>query len=273
MTGHDTSRKRTQPIDHEGREIDFGRTAADYDEHRPGFPPEVFEDWEKRGWIAADKNVLDLGSGTGTVPLNLAERGLNVTAADLADEMLDVARQRAKTKGLAIRFIHASAEKTNVASQSMELVTAGQCWWWFDPEATMQEVKRILKPGGRLILCSFHYIPVPDSPAYRCEEIILKHNPGWRSAGNDGLSPEQLWQLTCHRFESIQTYTYDQNISFTHERWRGRLRACNGVGASLTPEEVHQVDDEIRQMLETEFPGDINVLHRVFVATGCVSSN
>ena len=151
--------------------------------------------------------------------------------------------------------IHSRAcEKTNVASQSMDLVTAGQCWWWFDQNQPCRGEAN-LETQRKTDLCSFHYIPVPDSPAFRCEEIILKHNPGWRSAGNDGLSPEQLWQLTCHRFDSIQTYTYDQNISFTHERWRGRLRASNSVGASLTPEEVHQVDDEIRQMLENEFPG------------------
>ena len=136
----------------------------------------------------------------------------------------------------------------------------------------MQEVKRILKPEADSSFVAFT-IFLFRVRQRRCEEIILKHNPGWRSAGNDGLSPEQVWQLTRHRFDSIQTYTFDQNLSFTHERWRGRLRACNGVGASLTADEIHEVDNEIRCMLEDEFPDDINVLHRVFVTTGCVSSN
>jgi len=273
MVGHDTKRPSANPLDHKGRTIDFGRTAADYDIHRPGFPSEIFEDWENRGWINSGTKALDLGTGTGSVALNLAQRGLIVTAADLALEMLDVARQRAESEGLEIDFIHAPAENTKIPSNSIDLITAGQCWWWFDPEPAIQEVKRILKPGGRLILCSFHYIPVPGSAAYRCEEIILKHNPGWRSAGNDGLSPEQVWQLTCHHFDSIQTYTFDQNLSFTHERWRGRLRACNGVGASLATDEIHEIDAEIRCMLEEEFSDNINVLHRVFVTTGCVNSD
>jgi SAM-dependent methyltransferase len=186
--------------------------------------------------------------------------------------MLEVAKKRAQKESLDIEFKVGVAEQTHQADQSFDLVLAGQCWWWFDAQLAIKEVKRILKPGGRLIICSFNYIPVPGSAAHACEEVILKHNPGWSSAGNNGISQEQIWQLTCSQFEGIESYSHDQMLGFTHEDWRGRLRACNGVGASLSPEEIKGVDQDFQVRLERDFPGEISVLHRIFVATGTCAS-
>ena len=271
MTYFHSGKDGKSPKDQHGRTIDFGRTAADYEKHRPGFPGKMFDAWQKRNWFSAGQKVLDLGSGTGTIALNLAERGLEVVAIDRAPEMLAVAEKRAKDRDLKISFQVGVAEDTQQKDESFDLVIAGQCWWWFEAQKAIEEVKRILKPGGRLIICSFNYIPVPGSAAYACEEVILKHNPGWSSAGNNGISPEQVWQLTCNQFLKIESYSHDQNVPFTHEDWRGRLRACNGVGASLSPKEIEAVDADFQERLSKDFPGEISVLHRIFVASGTLA--
>lgn len=48
--------------------VDFGRTAEDYARHRQGFPPRFFEILEARGVVHPDDRVVDLGTGTGTLP-------------------------------------------------------------------------------------------------------------------------------------------------------------------------------------------------------------
>jgi hypothetical protein len=70
-------------------------------------------------------------------------------------------------------------------------------------------------------------------------------------------------------FKDIETFSFDIDAIYTHEAWRGRIRASAGVGASLTPEAVAVFDDELRAILAERWPEDpMRVMHRVFAAIG-----
>lgn len=254
--------------DHEGRLVDFGRTAVDYGRHRPGFPDSFFDRLLERGWIAAGQRVLDLGTGTGSLALGLAARGLEATGLDIAPQLLEVARRTAHDRGLSVRFIEGRAEATGQRDSSFELVSAGQAWWWFDAGAAIRESRRVLAPGGRLLICDFSYLPLPGTVAARTEALILEHNPGWPKAGWHGIHPEQVQALDRGSFGQIESFSYVTDVGFTHERWRGRVRTCNGVGSALEAGQVERFDADLSRMLATEFPGELRVPHRVFAATG-----
>jgi ubiquinone/menaquinone biosynthesis C-methylase UbiE len=151
--------------DHEGRSIDFGRTAADYAQYRPGFPSSFFDRVQRDGWIRRGLRVLDIGTGTGSLALGFADRDMDVTGLDPAPELLDVARRRAGELGLAAEFVVGRAEATGLGDGVFDLVSAGQSWWWFDADATIREVKRVLVSGGRLLICNFSYLPLPGTVA------------------------------------------------------------------------------------------------------------
>ncbi|MEM7033289.1 MAG: SAM-dependent methyltransferase, partial [Chloroflexota bacterium] len=54
-------------------------------------------------------------------------------------------------------------------------------------------------------------------------------------------------------------------VAYTHQAWRGRIRASAGVAASLSPPNVAHFDAELKQLLETQFPANpLQVPHRVF---------
>lgn len=150
--------------DHQGRVIDFGRTVADYERYRPGFPENFFDRLTDLQWISPGQRVLDLGTGTGSLALGFAARGLVATGLDIAPELLDVARLSATDQGLEVNFVERSAERTGQAASSFDLVSAGQCWWWFDSDGVIREANRILAPDGRLLIASFSYlVDVPFS--------------------------------------------------------------------------------------------------------------
>lgn len=255
-------------MDHEGRRIDFGRTATDYERHRPGFPAGFFDTLKDRGWIAPNDRAVDLGTGTGSVALGLAGSGLEVTGLDIAPELLEVARIAANGRGLTARFVEGRAESTGLESSSYDLVTAGQCWWWFDGDAVVQEVRRILRPGGRLLICDFSYLVLQDNVAGRTEALILEHNPGWPKAGWRGIHPEQVQALDIGGFTAVESFSYVTNVAFTHEAWRGRIRTCNGIGAALDDGAVESFDVDLAGLLAREFPGTLDVRHRVFATSG-----
>jgi SAM-dependent methyltransferase len=255
-------------VDPAGRRIDFGRTAADYERYRPGFPDGFFDRLLDLGWIAPHHRALDLGTGTGSLAIGLAVRGLEVVGLDVAPELLVVARRAARDEGLPTSFEEGRAEATGQPTASFDLVTAGQCWWWFDAALALEETQRVLEPGGRLLICAFSYLPIPTNVAECTEALILEHNPGWPKAGWRGVHPEQIQALDYAGFLQVESFSYTVDVPFSHEAWRGRIRTCNGVGSSLPPDEVARFDTALAAMLDDEFPGELSVPHRVFAVSG-----
>ena len=258
----------TQSIDHEGRPIDFGRTAVDYEQYRPGFPETFFARLVQNGWIASGQRALDLGTGTGTLALGFADAGLDVTGLDIAPELLDVARQTAQSRGLKTTFVEGKAEATGQPDEGFDLVSAGQCWWWFDEEPVLNEAIRGLAAGGRLLICNFSYLALPGNVAQRTEELILEHNPGWPKAGWRGIHPEQVRALDQAGFRDVESFSYMVEVPFSHVAWRGRIRTCNGVGSALSTDEVERFDSDLAELLDNEFPGELLVPHRIFATSG-----
>lgn len=220
------------------------------------------------GWIAAGQRVLDLGTGTGSLALGFAARGLEATGLDISAELLEVAARVAAERCVRASFVKGNAEATGQDDASYDLVSAGQCWWWFDAKAAAREARRILVDGGRLLICNFSYVAMPGNVAGRTEELILEHNPGWTKAGWRGIHPEQVRALDESGFRAVESFSYTADVPFTHESWRGRVRTCNGVGAALSSEHVERFDAELADLLAREFPDRLLVAHRIFATSG-----
>jgi SAM-dependent methyltransferase len=259
-------------MDHGGRTIDFGRTAADYERYRPGFPDGFFDRLGSIGWISPGQRALDVGTGTGTLALGFAARGMVTSGMDIAEELLTTARRTANQTNLNIRFFLGAAEETGEPDASFELVSAGQCWWWFDSERAAAEAARVLVPGGRLLICNFSYLPLAGNIAGRTEDLILEHNQGWPKAGWRGVHPEQVQALDEAGFVDVVSFSYTVDVLFTHEAWRGRIRTCNGVGSALDTDQVTRFDADLAEMLASEFPGALTIPHRIFATSGTLSA-
>lgn len=136
-------------------DLDFGKTARDYRKYRAGFPKLFFEALKTHGLIGGSEDVVDLGTGTGSVARGLAGMGCNVTGVDPSLELLRQAGGMAVEENLNVKWLRGTAEATGLKEGSVDIVAAGQCWHWFDPEAAMAEVRRILKADGLLLIAHF----------------------------------------------------------------------------------------------------------------------
>ncbi len=131
-----------------GRHIDWSLTSADYAAHRPGPPARLYDMLALLGVGGPGQRLLDLGTGTGLVAREFARRGCAVSGTDIAPGQIDAARGQALAEGLVIDFQVAPAEACPHADASFDIVTASQCWMYFDPDRAIAEVRRVLKPGG-----------------------------------------------------------------------------------------------------------------------------
>lgn len=245
--------------------IDFGLTADDYARHRAGFPESFFERLAAQGIGVAGQSLVDLGTGTGTLARGFARRGCLVVGIDPAAQMIAQARHLSERAGLAVEYRQATAEATGLPDACADVLTAGQCWHWFDGPAAAREARRLLRPGGVAVIAHFDWIPLAGNVVAATEELILKHNPAWALGGGSGLYPRWLRDLAEAGFGELSTCSYDLFVPYTHGDWRGRIRASAGVGASLPPAQVGAFDAELAALLAARFPESVlQVHHRVW---------
>jgi demethylmenaquinone methyltransferase / 2-methoxy-6-polyprenyl-1,4-benzoquinol methylase len=128
--------------------------------------------WRRAMVAAVDpkpgQRVLDVATGTGLVASLLAERGAEVVGLDQSEDMLGGARARlARTPAIAerVKFVRGEAESLPFADAEFDALTFTYLLRYVeDPAATMHELARALKPGGRIGMVEFG---VPASPALR----------------------------------------------------------------------------------------------------------
>lgn len=254
--------------------VDFSRTAADYATHRAGFPDELFRRLAGYGLGEPGQRVVDLGTGTGSLGRGLARRGARVTGVDLSAALMAQAERLDRAAGLSTTYVLAPAEATGLPGAAFDVVTAGQCWHWFDRPAAAAEARRLLAPGGRIAIATFDWIPMPGSVVIATEALIEEHNPAQpkphlRYASGQGIYPLWLADLAGAGFERLESWSFDGIVTYSREAWRGRIRASQGVGASLPEEAVRRFDEAHDAMLRERFPVEpYAVPHRVFVALG-----
>lgn len=243
----------------------FGAAAVDYAKHRAGFPESFFERVERLGLFREGDRVVDVGTGTGTLARGFARRGARVVGIDPDERLMEQARALDGAAGVHVEYLTGKAERIPLPDACAELVSAGQCWHWFDGAKAAAEFARIAKPGARALVAHFDWVPLPGNVVEATERLILAYNPAWRLGGGDGIHPESLPHLHAAGFREVETFSYDMDALYTPEAWRGRIRASAGVGASLPPDRVRAFDMDLARLLAESFPAEVlAVHHRVF---------
>jgi SAM-dependent methyltransferase len=254
------------------KEVDFGKTSTDYAKYRAGFPQSFFDRLAAQKLVKPAENgapparVLDLGTGTGTIARKLAGAGFDVCGLDIAQNQLDAAAKMAEAEGVSVRFIPGTAEKTGQPDGSFDYVTAGQCWHWFDPAAALAETKRVLAPGGRLVLAYFDWVD-DCPPVQEMYRLRAKYNPSWNVAGvwPFGSYPTGPGSMTFEGMKSVGAFDYTEDVFYTHEGWRGRMRSYSGIGGSLPAAAVEAFDAEFAAVLKDKLPQEpLAVPHRLW---------
>lgn len=244
---------------------DFGATAADYGRHRAGFPDSLFDRLARFGIGRRGQMVVDLGTGTGTLARGFARRGCRALGIDVSRPLLGQARALDAEVRMRVEYVAARAERIALAPRVADAVTAGQCWHWFDRPAAAREAARVLRPDGWLVIAHFDWLPRADNVVGATERLIETHNPSWAFGGGVGMYPQWLSDLGDASFRQIESFSYDVEVPYAPEAWRGRVRASAGIGASLPPEQVAAFDRELGALLAERFPEPmLSVPHRVF---------
>ncbi len=248
-----------------GKAFDWGKTSKEYAKYRDIYPDEFYKKIVDRGLCIDGQQVLDLGTGTGVLPRNMYKYGAKWIGTDISPEQIEQARMLADAANMNIEFQAVSTEDIDLPDETFDVITACQCFWYFDHEKVMPKLAKLLKPDGRLLVLYMAWLPSEDKIAGASEELVLKYSPKWSGAG-ETRHPIWIPDVTYEYFEMEEHEEYDLKIPFTKESWHGRMQACRGVGASLSDEELGKWDKEHRNLMDRIAPERFEVKHYAALA-------
>jgi len=124
----------------------FGDRAEQYEQARPSYAADAVAWLVEQLRIAPGATVCDLGAGTGKLTRLLVPAGASLLAVEPVEGMRSVLHRELPSVAVAA----AVAEALPVADGTLDAVTVAQAFHWFDPAASLTELHRALRPGGRL---------------------------------------------------------------------------------------------------------------------------
>ena len=241
-----------------GNPFDWGRTSSDYAKFRDIYPQRFYQKILDRELCKDGQAVLDIGTGTGIIPRNMYRYGAKWTAADISENQIEQAK--ILSQGMDIDYYTVATEDIDFPDQSFDVITACQCFFYFNHETVAPKLWRMLRPGGSILILYMAWLPFEDQIAGASEKLVLKYNPDWSGAG-ETIHPIEIPDCYNENFELVYREEFPLEVPFTRDGWNGRIKACRGIGASLTEEEICKWEEEHKKLLAQIAPDEFTILH------------
>ncbi len=139
----------------------FSRQAGGYARYRPSYPEKLFSFLASQ--VYARDTCWDCATGSGQAAVALADYFEQVIASDASHAQIAEAAAHPK-----VSYRVATAEHSGLDASSVDLLTVGQAFHWFDQDAFFTEAKRVLRPNGVLAIWCYEICEVSEA----CDAVI-----------------------------------------------------------------------------------------------------
>jgi SAM-dependent methyltransferase len=233
---------------HDAAQTGFSRAAAEYERGRPGYPPAALEPLH----LSPELVVLDLAAGTGKLTRALAASGATVIAVEPVAEMRAALPSSAEA-------LDGTAEAIPLGDGSVDLVTVAQAFHWFDGDAALAEIHRVLRPGGRLALIWNRR--VEDDPVnVAFDAIVDPHREGVPTHRRDE------WRAAFERstlFGPLEERVFDNEQVLDSDGLADRIGSISFIASLPDGERAHVLADV--RALAADGPVTVPYTTEVFV--------
>jgi SAM-dependent methyltransferase len=229
----------------------FGPLAHDYAAFRPSYPAALFDALFAR--LGDPRGlVLDLGAGTGKATESLLARGARAVPVEPNPAMLAMAAERlAGTPGWR-GAVAARAEWLPIPAASVSCVTAAQSFHWFDAEASLAEIARVLAPRG--LLTVLWNVMVPDAFTDEVFALVGRVSPAY------GRPVTRLMLATPAALAVHPAFEVEPPVEFPHERtmnedaYVGYAFSWSYCGGALAGHQRADFERELRAVIRKHRP-------------------
>jgi SAM-dependent methyltransferase len=205
----------------------FSSRVENYVKYRPSYPPEILDMLRVECGLTPEWRIADIGSGTGILTELFLKNGNPVLGIEPNGPMREAAERLLKGYP-SFTSVAQTAEDTGLADHSVEMITAGQAFHWFDHVKAKTEFGRILTPGGWVVLIwNERRAGSPFVEAY--ERLMDKFAPEFHMVDRRNARAEAVEKFFTPNRCEIRYLDNHQTLDF--EALKGRL-----LSSSYAPE-------------------------------------
>jgi SAM-dependent methyltransferase len=202
----------------------FSGKVDEYVKYRPDYPREVLDLLQQRCGLTNRSVIADIGSGPGNLARLFCANGNRVFAVEPNAEMRNAGQQ------LLGHFpnyscVDGAAEDTRIPNASVQFITAAQAFHWFDWARSRKEFRRILAPGGWVVLIWNERVTDSTSFLRDHEHLLLKYGTDYKEVRHE-RSYDNIDQFFAGNYERA-AFANRQVVDF--DGLRGRLLSSSYV--------------------------------------------
>lgn len=202
----------------------FSNRVSNYLKYRPHYPKEIISYLISKGIVKRDSTIADMGSGTGILTEIFLKNGNPVYGIEPNNEMRKAGEKYLKKYSNFIS-IKGTAEKSKLRKNSIDIITAGQAFHWFEFKKAKSEFKRILKPGGCVILIwNTKKNSTPFLKSYN--NLLLKYGTDYELVRQETVGDEILSVFFDKGYKSLSFYN-EQIMDY--KSLKGRLLSSSYI--------------------------------------------
>lgn len=241
----------TQPFNSTTR---FSNRVDNYIRYRPGYPAQIIEVLRQECGFKNELPIADIGSGTGKLTELFLEIGNQVYGVEPNREMRE-AGERLLTRYPNFQSINGTAEATTLPDGSVDFITIGQAFHWFDLEQCRAEFSRILKPGGWVVIAwNDRLVETKPFPA-AYERLLRDFSADYEQVNhrrfNDGEAVREFLgsRAWLKNFPNAQQFDFDglkgRLLSSSYAPEAGQPRHDDMIAALKRIFEAHQTNGRV----------------------------
>ena len=222
----------------------FTNRVQNYLKYRPSYPPAIVPLLKSDCGLTSDAVIADIGSGTGFLSELFLRNGNQVFGVEPNAEMREAGEQ-ALANYPNFKSVDASAESTGLADASIDFITAGQAFHWFDRKVSRKEFSRILTKGGWVVIVwnGFQIDKTPIVKGY--QDVLLRYGTDYRAVKCEIADTKVETFFSPGKCRTAR-FEFQQHFDF--EGFKGRV-----LSASYAPEPGHPNYEPLIEELRTIF--------------------
>lgn len=209
----------------------FSNRVNDYVKYRPNYPAEIVTYLEDNFQLTTKKRIADIGAGTGISTALFLQAGYRVVAVEPNAAM----RSRSIEllgKETGFTAVDGTAEQTTLQTGSIDAIIAGQAFHWFEAVAAKREFKRILQPGGIVVLIwNERLVKTAFEKAY--DQLIIQHGKDYRKIDHRNTGLDKIEQFFEPATVTVKIFFNKQVFGF--EGLEGRLLSSSYMPVKTDP--------------------------------------
>ncbi len=200
----------------------FNEDEYNYDKARPDYPDELFEDIFRYIDLSENSHVLEIGIGTGQATFPFLNKGCNVTAVELGDNLAEYC-QKKFSEFSNFKIINSDFITAELPENNFDLIYSATAFHWIPKDRGYVKIKSLLKPDGAVALFWNHPFVsnTSDVTNLASMSVYKKYRPDDKTPVEFDFSKcqKQIGELEQYGFKNVKSKIYKRTRKLSSEEY------------------------------------------------------